>query len=267
QLFGGEKKEEPSITEEELKLLFNVGQEEGVLEHTEREMLDRVFDFGDRKAKDVMTPRTDICAIERSASFEEIAEVFRTERFSRIPVYNEDVDDIVGILHFKDIAFENPENFRIDNYMQEVFFTFESKGVAELFFEMRTRIIPMAVVLDEYGGTSGLLTIEDMVEEVMGEIADEQGEDTEDIRRLKENVFMVEGTTRIEDVNDMLLTSLESEDFDTIGGYVTGLFGRFPAPGETIEEGSLRFLVDAVEKNRIQRLKITKDYNNTQAMK
>ncbi len=255
---GKTDEDKPSITEAELKLLLNVSTEEGVLEANEQEMLSRVFDFGDQKAKDVMTPRTDLYAIELEADYNSVVELFKNERFSRIPVYGEDIDDIVGILHFKDIAFIDPDKFSIADYMHEPFFTYESKRVVELFSQMRTEIIPMAVVLDEYGGTSGILTMEDMIEEVMGEIADEFGEDIEDIRKLKDNVFIVEGVAKIDDVNEMLGTRLESEDFDTIGGYVTGILGRFPDTGEIVNQDSLKFIITEADKNRIVRLKIVK---------
>ncbi len=254
-ILGGNSTEKvPTITEAELKTMVNVSHEEGVLEIDERRMINNVFDFGDSKAKDVMTPRTDMICLEDNISYDQIVSIFKEERFSRLPVYHESVDNIIGVLYVKDIIFIDEQHFKITDYMREPFFTYESKSISELFSEMRSNRIPIAVILDEYGGTSGLVTLEDMVEEIVGDIADEYEE--QEIEVIKENEFIVDGSTRLEDVNEMIGLHLESEDFDTIGGYVIGVLGSFPDGGEEVETDGIKIIVEEVDKNRIEKLRI-----------
>ena len=257
KILGGNSTEKtPTITEAELKTMVNVSHEEGVLEVDERRMINNVFDFGDLKAKDVMTPRTDMVCVEDTITYDEIVSIFKEERFSRLPVYHESVDNIVGILYVKDIIFIDEQHFRIIDYMREPFFTYESKPISELFSEMRGNRIRAAVILDEYGGTSGLVTLEDLVEEIVGDIADEYDEQGEEIEVIKEDEFIVDGSTRLEDVNEMIGLHLESENFDTIGGYVIGILGSFPDGGEEVETDNIKIVVEEVDKNRIEKLRI-----------
>ncbi len=257
RILGGDTSgKTPTITEAELKTMVNVSHEEGVLEVDERRMINNVFDFGDSKAKDVMTPRTDMICVEDNITYDEIVSIFKEERFSRLPVYHESVDNIVGILYVKDIIFIDVEHFKTTDYMREPFFTYESKPISELFSEMRNNRIPAAIVLDEYGGTAGLVTLEDMVEEIVGDIADEYDEQEEEIEVIKEDEFVVDGSTRLEDVNEMIGLHLESEDFDTIGGYVIGILGSLPDGGEEVEENGIKIVVEEVDKNRIEKLRI-----------
>ncbi len=257
RILGGDTSgKTPTITEAELKTMVNVSHEEGVLEVDERRMINNVFDFGDSKAKDVMTPRTDMICVEDNITYDEIVSIFKEERFSRLPVYHESVDNIVGILYVKDIIFIDVEHFKTTDYMREPFFTYESKPISELFSEMRNNRIPAAIVLDEYGGTSGLVTLEDMVEEIVGDIADEYDEQEQEIEVIKEDEFVVDGSTRLEDVNEMIGLHLESEDFDTIGGYVIGILGSLPDGGEEVEENGIKIVVEEVDKNRIEKLRI-----------
>nr|WP_180321624.1 hemolysin family protein [Clostridium sp. MD294] len=257
KILGGNSTEKtPTITEAELKTMVNVSHEEGVLEVDERRMINNVFDFGDLKAKDVMTPRTDMVCVEDTITYDEIVSIFKEERFSRLPVYHESVDNIVGILYVKDIIFIDEKHFKITDYMREPFFTYESKPISELFSEMRGNRIRAAVILDEYGGTSGLVTLEDLVEEIVGDIADEYDEQEEEIEVIKEDEFIVDGSTRLEDVNEMIGLHLESEDFDTIGGYVIGILGSFPDGGEEVETDNIKIVVEEVDKNRIEKLRI-----------
>lgn len=245
----------PSITESELITMVNVSHEEGVLEIDEREMINNVVDFGNCDAKDVMIPRTDVVAVEIGADYDEVVKAFKEERFSRMPVYNEKIDNIVGIISYKDIFFdERDESFSLEKCMKEPFFTYESKPSRELFNQMKAERVAMAVVLDEYGGTSGIITIEDLVEEIVGEITDE--DDEEDIQVIKEDEYIVDGSVRIDDVNNMIGTKFESEDFDSIGGYVVGVMGRFPERGESIEADNVKFVIEEVDKNRIEKLRI-----------
>ncbi len=245
-----------TITEAELKTMVNVSHEEGIIEIDERRMINNVFDFDNSKAKDVMTPRTDMIAVEDTATYDEIVALFKEERFSRLPVYHESIDDIIGILHLKDIVFIDESTFSVEKYMREPYFTYESKIISELFSEMRTKRIPVAIILDEYGGTSGLVTLEDMIEEIVGDISDEYDEEDDDITVVKEDEYIVDGSTRLEDLNEMIGTNLESEDFDTIGGYVIGVMGRFPDEGEEVETDGIKIKVEKSDKNRIDELRI-----------
>lgn len=258
KLFGGNPDAYmPSITEAELKTMVNVSQEEGVLEYDEKQMIHNVFDFGDYTAEQIMTPRTDIVAISKNASFDEIIQTFDSEKFSRVPVYNESTDDIIGLLYLKDFIFCNKENFQIEDYLREVFFTYESKPIKQLFSEMRANRNNLAIILDEYGGTQGIVTLEDLVEEIVGEILDENDEEENVIDEINENEFIVQGATKLEDISDDLNIKIESEDFDTIGGYVTGIAGKIPNEKEIVYDDNCEFEIIEVDKNRVEKVKIT----------
>ncbi len=259
KLLGGKINiRQPFITEEELKTLINVGHEEGVLEVEEREIIHNVFAFGDLQAGDIMTPRADMIAVDVESTYEEIVEVFREHQFSRLPVYRENTDNIIGVLYLKDIFFCDSRSncFDINDYMREPFITFEFKQLTELFDEMRDKRVPMAIVLDEYGGTAGIITMEDLVEEIVGEIEDEYDELGNGVEFIKENEYVVDGTIKIENINKLLGIFIESEDYDSIGGFVVGLFGRLPEEGGTLEYNKIRFIAEKIEKNRISRLRI-----------
>jgi putative hemolysin len=259
RLFGGNpNRVTPFMTEEEILTIVNVGHEEGILEGDEREMIHNVFEFGDTPAKDVMTIRADMIAVDIETTYDELMGIYREEQFSRIPVYGEHVDHIDGILYIKDLLFfeGDKSEFSIREFMRPAFYTYEFKKTADLFREMRENRIGMSIVLDEYGGTAGLVTIEDLVEEIVGEIADEYDEEEPEIELVEEDVYIVDGSSRLETVNDMLGTSLFSEDFDSIGGYVIGLIGRLPEIGETVEHESVEFIIEAIDKNRIEKVRI-----------
>lgn len=259
KLLGGKKPgKQPFITEEELKTLVNVSHEEGVLEGEEKQMIYNVFEFGDSQAKDVMTPRTDMVAVDIDSSYDELVNLFKEEHFSRIPVYEEDIDDIIGILHIKDLIFfvDNKESFTIKDILRPAYFTYEYKSTAQLFDDMRLNRIPIAIILDEYGGTAGIVTTEDLVEEIVGEITDEYDEENEDIEVIKEDEYLVDGSTKIDLLNEMIGTKIESEDFDSVGGFVIGVLGRFPEVGETIEYENIKFIIEKIEKNRIEKMRV-----------
>lgn len=250
-------KKKPTITESEFITMVNVGHEEGVLEVDEREMINNVIGFGDSDAKDIMVPRTDIVAVEINSTYEDVLKVFREEQFSRLPVYKENIDDIVGIISIKDCMFaENTDEFNIADTMRKPYFTYESKSCSELFSVMRTKSLSMAIILDEYGGTSGIVTLEDLLEEIVGEISDEFDDETEEIKIVKDDEFIVDGSAKISDVNEIIGTNFESEDFDSIGGYVVGVIGRFPEKGETIEENDIKFIIEETDRNRIEKMRI-----------
>ncbi len=251
---------QPFITEEELRTMVHVGHEEGVLEGEEKKMIYNVFEFGDSVVKDVMTPRTDMVSIEVTSTYEEIITLFKEEQFSRIPVYEDTPDHVVGILTVKDLilySYQGHEaQFDIYQYLREPYFTFEFKPVTELLKEMRHKRLGLAIVLDEYGGTAGIISMEDLIEEIVGEIRDEYDEHERDIEVVRENEYIIEGSTRIDEVNEMIGTHIESDDFDSIGGYVLGLFGRFPEMREMIEADGIKFIIEQVDKNRIESLRI-----------
>ncbi|MBR5270339.1 MAG: HlyC/CorC family transporter [Anaerotignum sp.] len=250
----------PLITAAELKTIVNVSHEEGVLELDERTMINNVFDFGDSKAKDVMTPRTDIIAVPLDVTYDEYVHMVKDEGFSRIPVYGEDLDDIVGILYVKDIFFLDEDEFSAETYMREPLFTYESKPIAELLAEMKTSRLGVAIVLDEYGGTSGLVTMEDMVEEIVGDIEDEYDDDDDEIEVIKDDEFVVDGSTRLEDFNEMVGTELYCEEVDTIAGYILVKLGNFPVEGQELEleNDHLRIVVEEMYKRRIEKVHVYK---------
>ena len=249
----------PFITEEELKAMVNVSHEEGVLEMEEREIINNVFQFGDMQAKEAMIQRLDMVAIDIEDSYDEIIELFKSEKLSRLPVYQESIDDIVGILNIKDIIFlsdEEIENFDIKDYVREAFFTYEFKKITQLLEEMKKEKTQMAIVVDEYGGTAGLLTIEDLVEVIVGDIDDEYDEEEEEIVKINDNEYLVEGSTKISDVNEQLGINLESEEFDSIGGFIIGYLKRIPEENEIIEFEDVKFKVESIDKNRINKIRI-----------
>lgn len=257
-IFGFRKmKEEPTITKEELKSLVDVSVEEGILKFEEKELIDNVTEFSLLRVEDVMTQRYDMVAVPEDISFNELAQIIQEEKYSRIPVYKETTDDITGILNIKDILFINEEDFDVRKYIRSPFFTYEFKLVNDLFKEMRKERTHMAIVLDEYGGTVGLVTIEDFLEEIVGEIDDEYDDEPEiTIKNLGNNTYEMDGTLKLEDINEELGLSMESEDVDSIGGYVIDLLGRFPEEGETYVDGDLEFSIKEIEKNRIEKLSV-----------
>ena len=259
RLMGGKvDKEKPFITEEELKTIVNVSHQEGVLEGGEKDMIYNVFEFGETQARDIMVPRTDMVAIDVNLPYEDIVNIFKQEQYSRIPVYEETIDNIIGILYVKDLLFieDSKEEFDLRKYMRKPYFSYEFKPITELFEEMRTNRVHMAIILDEYGGTEGLITIEDLIEEIVGDIEDEYDKKVDEIKVIKEDEYLTYGNVRIEDINDMIGTIIESEEFDSIGGFVMGILGRLPEIGETIEYNNIKFIIEGVEKNRITKLRI-----------
>ncbi|MEG1312600.1 MAG: transporter associated domain-containing protein, partial [Romboutsia sp.] len=218
-----------------------------------------VFQFGDMQAKEAMVQRLDMIAINSEDSYDEIIEMFKHEKLSRLPVYQDSIDDIIGILNIKDVIFlddDEIKEFDIKNYIREPFFTYEFKKITQLLEEMKIEKNQMAIVVDEYGGTSGLITIEDLVEVIVGDIDDEYDEEDDDIVVIKEDEYIVEGSTKISDINDLIGVKLESEEFDSIGGFIIGYLRRLPEEHEVIEVDSIRFCIESLEKNRIKKIRI-----------
>ena len=251
-----------SMTEEELRTIVDVGQESGVIEDKERDMIHNLFDFGDDRAKEVMIPRIDMCFIDVNSTYDEMLSIYRDSYFSRLPVYAETTDDVIGILNMKDVlAYEDSkEHFSVRELMREPFFTYEYKNTYELFMEMKSNAVNLAIVLDEYGVTAGLITMEDLLEEIVGEIRDEYDVDEkaeyEVIREGRE--YRVSGSMNLEDFCDLTGVSYESEDSDTLGGFLLELLEHFPEVGECYETAEgVRFQILSMDKKRIETVLVT----------
>ena len=260
KLFGADRPGKRELmTAEELRTIVQVGHEEGVIENSERKMIDNVFDFGDRSARDIMIPRIDMTCIDVEAGYDELMEVVREEKYTRIPVYKESADTIVGILNIKDLLFRAQDKpFRIAELMRKPLFTYEQKKTSELMVEMRKNYTNLAIVLDEYGVTAGMVTMEDILEEIVGEIRDEYDRDEEkSIRRIAPNTYLIEGNVKIDDVNEVLQLHLASEDYESIGGYVLEQLEHFPKEGECVTKGGISFTVTRMEQTRIAEVKLS----------
>ncbi len=248
-----------SVTEDQLRSLVEESHEEGVLESEEKDMINNAFDLGESQAKDVMVPRVSVVCLGLEASYQEVLEVFQRERFTRIPIYEEDPDNIVGILNMKDLLLYQAETlFQIKDYLREAYFTHEFKNTYQLFREMRQASVTMAIVLDEYGYMAGLITMEDMVEEIVGDIRDEfDQEELEHLQKIREGEYLVEGSFRLDDLNDEIGTHLENEDYDSIGGYLLSLLGHFPQKGEDASDAEgYRLIAEKVYRNRIEKVRL-----------
>jgi len=258
KLLGGKSdSNKPFITEDELKTMVDVSEEEGILKSEEKDMIHNVFQFGDLYAKDVMVQRVDIIALDIEESLDKIISVIKEEGFSRIPIYSNTIDNIVGILNVKDIIFmEDTKGFSLKNYMREITYTYEFRKVTELFKDMNKNRQHMVVALDEYGGTVGIVTIEDLIEEIVGDISDEYDDEEPEIYVVKEDEYIVEGSVRIEDINELIGTKIESEEFDSIGGFIIGVLGRFPNISEEIIYSNYRFIIEDIDRNRIKKIRI-----------
>lgn len=253
------KDKDKQMTEEEIRTIVDVGQETGVIEDEERDMIHNLFDFGDSEAKEIMVPRIDMTFVEKNASYEEILEIFRKDKFTRLPVYEETTDHVIGIINMKDLLLcEDPETFTIDSILREPYFTYEHKNTANLFIEMRQNSIALAIVLDEYGVTAGLITLEDLLEEIVGEIRDEYDTDeVDDITRLSDREFLVLGSANLDDVSDELDFSFTSENYDTIGGYCLDHLDHLPEKNEIIiTDENVLLRIDQVDNNRIEKIYI-----------
>ena len=247
------------MTEEELRTIVDVGQETGVIEDEERAMIHNVFDFGDAEAKEVMIPRIDMTFVHIDADYNEVLKIYKQDMFTRLPVYEESTDNVVGIINMKDLLLiENTDNFSIRDIMREPYFTYEHKNTSDLFLEMKKSSISLAIVLDEYGVTAGLITLEDLIEEIVGEIRDEYDTDEiDDITRLSDREYLVLGSANLEDVSDELNLNLESDDYDTIRGYCLEKLDHLPERNEIIiTDDDVLLRIEAVDKNRIEKVYI-----------
>lgn len=248
------------ITENELRTILDVSHEEGVIESEERKMITNVVDFGDSIAKDIMVPRAEVEFAQIDLSYDELVELFAENMFSRLPVYADTRDNILGIINLKDVFFYRGDksDFHIKDIMREPYFTYEFKHTSELLSEMKLEHISMAVVMDEYGSTAGIITLEDLIEEIVGEIRDEYDADEEDdIKAIGDNEYMVDATTKIDDINEILELGIMAEEYDSIGGHVINLLDHLPNEGESITDtNNVTYTVECVDKNRIDKVRI-----------
>ena len=252
-------KKTQAITENELRTIVDVSHEEGVIESEERKMITNVVDFGDSIAKDVMVPRVDVSFASIDLGYDELVDLFSENKYSRLPVYEESTDNVVGIINLKDIFFYQgeKEDFDISKMMREPYITYEFKHTSELLSEMKQDHISMSVVIDEYGSMVGIITLEDLLEEIVGEIRDEYDADEEDeIKAIGENEYEVDGSTKLADINEILELGIEAEEYDSIGGHVIFLLDHLPASGETVTDGNVTYTVTEVDKNRIDKIHI-----------
>ena len=249
------KAKDTAMTETELRTIVEVSHEDGVIESDEREMINNVFDLGDAKAKDVMVPRVHVTFADINSTYAELIEIFREDKFTRLPIFEDTIDNVVGTINMKDLLlYDNTKEFNIRDILREAYFTYEYKSISELLVEMRQASFNIAIVLDEYGETAGLITLEDILEEIVGEIHDEYDENEEDfIQEISDREYIVEGSINLDDLNDRLDLNLSSEEYDSLGGFIIEYLDRLPEKGDSIttEEG-IRMVVETLDKNRIE---------------
>ncbi|MDD5602896.1 MAG: hemolysin family protein [Eubacteriales bacterium] len=267
RLFGGDPDaEEQNITEEEIRMMMDVGEEKGAILDSEKEMIDNIFEFNDSTASDVMTHRTDIIALPVTSTIDVVMNLMISEKFTRIPVYEDNIDNIVGILHVKDLlqytSCENrPETFDLRDLARQPYFVPASKKSNELLNELQKNKVHMAVVIDEYGGTAGLVTIEDLIEEIVGNIFDEyDDDDVKEIEKISENTYIIDGKVDLDKVMDELEVQLPSDEFDTLSGFLVGQLGRIPEQDEkpVVEYENIIFTVESLDEKRIAKVKVMK---------
>ena len=252
------------ITEQDILFLVNAGKEKGMIESSTCAMIENIFEFDDLNAGELMTHRTDIKAIEDTDPLCEAVDVFIETGYSRIPVFHEDIDNIVGLLYAKDllgyVGGEIPADFKITDIARDAFYVPKSKNCSELFTEMTASKVQLAVVVDDYGGTEGLITMEDLIESIVGNIQDEYDNEEEEMRRLSDNIYTVDGAADIDDVSELIGVKLPDDDCDTIAGLMLETLGEVPAAGDrpTVEIGGVKFTAVDIEERRITRVLIEK---------
>ena len=256
-----QEQEGEAVTDEEVQAFIDVGEEEGILEGTEGKMVQSVVEFGDRVARELMTPRIDVLAFEATRSFDELARLFSESKYSRIPIYQETIDRITGIVHIKEAfdAVVRGENKPIAELARPPYFVSETKKVSELLREFQSEHLQVAVVVDEYGGTAGIISIEDVLEELVGEIADEHEEDEATIVDLGSGEYLVSGLLRVVALEEMLEAQLGSEDYETVAGLIFTTLGRVPKAGAVVRKNGYQFVVDRADRRRIYRVRVSPD--------
>ncbi|MBO5987475.1 MAG: HlyC/CorC family transporter [Lachnospiraceae bacterium] len=249
-----------TMTENELKTYVDVSHEDGVIESEEREIIYNVFEFSDALAKDIMIPKVNMVTVNVNDDYYEVLSVFRKHMYTRLPVYEEDKDNIIGLINIKDfILTDDPEHFQIRNILREAHFTYEYKKISDLLYEIREKTTSVTFVVNEYGVTVGMITLEDLLEEIVGEIRDEYDQDeVEKIKKIDDRNYLIEGSMNLDDVNDTLGISLASEEYDSIGGILIEHLDDLPEDGEsvTLEDGTV-LKVQGLDQNRIVKVLLT----------
>ncbi|HIT06187.1 MAG TPA: HlyC/CorC family transporter [Candidatus Scybalocola faecipullorum] len=258
KLLRADKKVKTQMTENELLTFIDVSHEQGVIEQEEHEMITNVVDFGDSMAKDVMVPRIDIVFASVDSTYEELTQLFKEEKYSRIPVYETSKDNVIGIVNLKDLFCydKDPKDFVLRNFLREPFYTYEYQKTSELMLKMKDQSFNIAIVLDEYGATAGLITLEDLLEEIVGEIRDEYDDEEDDIQKVSDDEYIVTGSAKLDDINDILGTAFESDDYDSIAGHLINELEHIPTEGESIDLNGYRFRIDRMDKNRIDQIHV-----------
>ncbi len=269
KLFGGNPHfNEEKVTEEEIRMMVDLGEEKGVIEESEKKMIDNIFEFNNKMVSEIMTHRKDIVGLSLDSKLNEVLETANSEQFTRLPVYEGTIDNIVGILHVKDLLNFIKKNpgaaFSLKDIIRKPFYTPESKKTDKLFKELQRSKTHMAVVIDEYGGTAGIVTIEDLLEEIVGNIFDEYDEDEKTIQKIDENHFLMEGTASLDEVQEFLKVQLPIEDYEILSGLIIGQLGRIPEEGEkpVVEYKGIVFKVEAIEEKRISKVKVSRSITN-----
>ena len=250
---------ESALTEDELRTIVDVSHEDGIIESEEKEMIYNVFDLGDARAKDVMVPKVNVTLVSADSSYHDLIDIYREDKFTRLPVYEETTDNIIGTINMKDLLLvSDTENFRVQDVLREAYFTYEYKNISELLVEMRDASLNIAIVLDEYGEPAGIITLEDILEEIVGEIHDEYDENEEEyVQELNKNEYLIEGSINLDDLNDKLSLNLESEEYDSLGGFIIEHLDRLPEIGDKITtEDGIRIVVEKMNKNRVEQAHI-----------
>ena len=248
-----------TMTEDELRTIVDVSHEDGIIESEEKEMIYNVFDLGEARAKEVMVPKVHVTFADVNSTYQELIDIYREDKFTRLPVYEETTDNIIGTVNMKDLLLcENNQDFQVRNILREAYFTYEYKNISELLVEMRDASINIAIVLDEYGETAGIITLEDILEEIVGEIHDEYDDNEEDfVQQINEHEYIIEGSLSLDDLNDRLNLELESEDYDSVGGFLIEHLDRLPEENdEVVTEDGIRLVVEKLDKNRVERVHI-----------
>ena len=244
-----------AMTEDELRTIVDVSHEDGVIESEEKEMIYNVFDLGDAKAKDVMVPRVNVTFASIDNTYEELIEIYKRDKFTRLPIFEENTDNVIGTINMKDLLlFGEKDNFHVQDILREAYFTYEYKNISELLVEMRDSSFNLAIVLDEYGETAGIVTLEDILEEIVGEIHDEYDDYEEELlKKVSDFEYIAEGSLSLDDISDRLDINLESEDFDSLGGFIIEQLDRLPEVGDAVTTpGGIKLVVDKLDKNRVE---------------
>ena len=264
KLFGVTGEEEDNVTEEEIRMMVDVGEEKGTIEEEEKEMINNVFEFNDKFVSEIMVPRNKIFALDIDMTIAEVIEKLSEDmRYSRIPVYDENMDNIKGIIYIKDLLISNKnKNSKIKSLVKEAYFVSETKRVNELFQELRKDKKQIAIVLDEYGGTAGMVTMEDILEEIVGEIYDEYDKETDKFKKIDNNTFLFDASIALYDVEKFLDIDIDEEDVDTLGGYLIKKLDRIPKDGEKpiVETEKVTYKIEKVKDRKILKVKACKNF-------